>query len=141
MFLILFLHSAPVVFRPQVAFADAAADGSLRAGAALSPYSHIFTKCTHRSFVCVGRVPHQINGETVPANKCNAKSGEGCDEKQTKFIAKVAEKFGGDQGKLVAELARLQKQVGSKMKPSLAAWMSKRINVLTQLVAAGNDEL
>ena len=82
----------------------------------------------------------KINGDKVPANRCDPSNGEGCDEKETKFIAKVAEKFGGVKAKLEGELARLKKMAAGKMKPSLQAWMSKRVNILTQLIA-GNEEL
>jgi len=82
----------------------------------------------------------KINGDKVPANRCDPTTSEGCDEKETKFIAKVAEKFGGVAAKLEGELKRLQKMASSAMKPELQAWMSKRVNILTQLIAA-NEEL
>merc|ERR1712195_267624 len=82
----------------------------------------------------------KIKGDKVPANRCDPANGEGCDEKETKFIAKVAEKFGGVKAKLEGELERLKKMASGKMKPTLQAWMAKRVNILTQLIA-GNEEL
>merc|ERR1719181_1507012 len=71
-----------------------------------------------------------INGDKVPAMRCDAANGEGCDEKETKFIAKLAEKFEGAKDKLAAELTRLKGMASKPMKPSLQTWMAKRVNIL-----------
>jgi hypothetical protein len=76
-----------------------------------------------------------INGDKVPANRCDATTGDGCDEKETSFIAKIAEKFGGAKEKLQAELDRIKGMVNGKMKPTLKVWASKRMGILSQLVA------
>ena len=46
-------------------------------------------------------------------------SGDGCDDKEKKYIAKVQKKFGADAAKFAKEAARLQKMQGGKMKPEL----------------------
>ena len=80
-----------------------------------------------------------IDGNKVPANRCDASTGEGCDEKETSFIAKIAEKFGGAKDKIQGELDRIKGMASGKMKPALKAWVSKRMSILSQLIA--KDEL
>lgn len=76
----------------------------------------------------------EIQGESVEALKCDAKTGELCDDKELAFIEKVKVKNGAA---LAKELKRISGMTGGKMKPDLMAWLSKRIFILKQMV---NDE-
>mmetsp|Transcript_1942 Transcript_1942/g.4184 ORF Transcript_1942/g.4184 Transcript_1942/m.4184 type:complete len:146 (+) Transcript_1942:307-744(+) len=72
---------------------------------------------------------------------CSVISGEGCDERETGFIAKAKVMSLEDQK---AYVVRLDGMEGQSMKPELLMWLKKRRKVLKQLVAAaadGNDEL
>jgi thioredoxin-like negative regulator of GroEL len=68
--------------------------------------------------------------------KCDVKAPEGCSEKETKFIAKMADK---DEAALTKELARLDKMKEKKMKSEQKAFLFARIHILNQLTA--KDEL
>lgn len=81
----------------------------------------------------------KINGNKVDAIRCDAKAVENCDEKETAFITKINDKFGGDVAKFQKELARLNKMKGKKMKPEQQGWLNRRINIVAQL--AEKDEL
>ena len=47
----------------------------------------------------------KINGDKVPANRCDAISLEGCDDKQKKFLEKAGKKF-SSEALIKAEVAR-----------------------------------
>jgi|TARA_B110000208_G_C11747380_1_gene422200 FKBP-type peptidyl-prolyl cis-trans isomerase FklB len=75
----------------------------------------------------------KIKGDKVAANRCDVATLEGCDEKETKYIAKQA---GWDAAKRDAQIKRLQKMSGNKMKPELQSWMAKRLAILTSAASA-----
>merc|ERR1719473_2186395 len=72
----------------------------------------------------------KINGKKVPANRCDPATLEGCNEKEQKYVEKIGKKFGGDVGKLSAELERLKGMASGSMKPELAAWIQRRMAIL-----------
>lgn len=60
---------------------------------------------------------------------CDVNDAEGsCDEREQKYISKWSLK----QEKAEAEVERLKKNLGKKMKVELKKWMNKRINILKQ---------
>jgi FKBP-type peptidyl-prolyl cis-trans isomerase FklB len=75
----------------------------------------------------------KIKGDKVAANRCDVATLEGCDEKEKKYIAKQA---GWDAAKRDAQIKRLQKMSGNKMKPELQSWMAKRLAILTSAASA-----
>merc|ERR1712021_310281 len=62
----------------------------------------------------------EINGEKVAALHCDPATGDGCNEKETKYIESRKD---WEKPKIVAEVARLQNMKAKKMKPSLMAWV------------------
>jgi len=72
----------------------------------------------------------KIKGDKVPANKCKVDTLEGCSEKETKYINKMKAK---PEGAIPKEITRLTNMKGNQMKPSLMAWLQKRLLFLTQL--------
>jgi len=72
-----------------------------------------------------------IKGGKKLANRCAPATGEGCSDKEKKFIKKAAAKYAG--AKLGAELARLQGMTAKSMKPELQAWLQQRISILTAM--------
>jgi len=72
--------------------------------------------------------------------KCDPKTKEGCDEKQTEYITKMTGK-GADA--IAKEHARLEKMKGGDMKPEKAGWLAQRIVLLKGLMgdAAPTSEL
>merc|ERR1719482_2286175 len=72
----------------------------------------------------------KIKGGKVPASRCNVKTLEGCDEKETKYIEG---KRSLDKAVLETELARLKGLGGKKMAPAQQSWLSKRVNLLNKL--------
>merc|ERR1711988_1678373 len=87
----------------------------------------------------------KINGNKVPASKCDVKTLDKCSAKEAKYVDKTVAKFDNDSAKMEAELERLTKMVSGKMKPNLVVWINKRQNILRSLIAAsksdGKDEL
>lgn len=79
----------------------------------------------------------EITGEKVAALSCEI-SGEGCNEKETKYLEKMKAKPAEDQQK---QLTRLNGMLGEKMKPDLVDWMQRRIHILSQLVEPTEPEL
>lgn len=69
--------------------------------------------------------------------------GEGCDEKEQKFITKWSAKEAEAVTKQVARLENMKAK--GKMAPHLLKWVNKRLNILNQLSATGeapsHDEL
>ena len=80
----------------------------------------------------------KINGDKVPANRCDAVSGKGCDERSKKYITKME---GRSVEQMKTEIERLNKMKARKMKPELLVWVGKRANILAKLVAAAGKEL
>jgi hypothetical protein len=72
-----------------------------------------------------------IKGGKKLANRCAPATGEGCSDKEKKFIKKAAAKYAG--AKLGAELKRLQGMTAKSMKPELQAWLQQRISILTAM--------
>lgn len=63
---------------------------------------------------------------------CAIEDGEGCSEKEKKYIKKWKEdKSSGDAD---SQLSRLEGMVAGKMKPSLMKWIKQRIAILRQIV-------
>jgi len=72
----------------------------------------------------------KINGEKVPANKCDVKTLAGCSEQETKYIE--AKKLLDADG-IAAELKRLEGMKGKKMAPKQEGWVNKRATILNKL--------
>lgn len=72
------------------------------------------------------------------AMKCNALTGELCDEKESAYLAKV-ESWTEDKKK--AEVERLAKLLaeGSGTKASLLSWIERRSKLLGQLLQGGAE--
>jgi len=78
----------------------------------------------------------EVNGETTPAIRCDALTGEGCDDKETAYISKAKTKFPSAEA-ISAELARLG--AIDKVAPDLQAWATRRKNILQQMLTAMQD--
>ena len=76
----------------------------------------------------------KINGNKVPANKCDVKTLEGCTEKESKYIT---DKKALGKDAVTAEAKRLQGMQGKAMSDEKKVWLSKRLLLLTKL----KDEL
>merc|ERR1712087_290469 len=72
----------------------------------------------------------KIKGGKKPASKCDVKTLEGCDEKETTYV--TSKKELGSEG-VEKELVRLQGMSGKKMAMDKMAWVSKRIVLLNRL--------
>lgn len=77
----------------------------------------------------------------VPALKCDPKDpSDSCNEEEMKYITKIE---AWETTKKVKEFDRLTKIVNaglSNVKPDLAAWMRRRLHILSQLVATAEKE-
>lgn len=81
-----------------------------------------------------------IDGNKVPAVKCEVKDTTHCSDKEKAFIEKMQKKAAGKGASVIAdEQARLKKMAGGKMKPELKDWMIRRQRILLQL--ASKEEL
>merc|ERR1712038_564920 len=74
----------------------------------------------------------KIKGDKVPANKCDVDTLEGCDKKESKYINKMKSK---PEEAIPKEISRLEKMKAKSMKPSLMAWLQKRLLFLNALQA------
>ena len=72
-----------------------------------------------------------IHGNKVPANKCDVKTLEGCDDKESKY---VTTKKTLDVSAITAELKRLDGMASKAMSTDKRAWLSKRQVLLRNLV-------
>jgi hypothetical protein len=72
-----------------------------------------------------------IQGESVEAIQCDAKTGLLCNQQELVFIETMKEKVGYA---MVKELERLVAMTGGKMKPELTQWLARRIHILKQMV-------
>lgn len=79
----------------------------------------------------------KINGDKVPANKCDVKTLEGCNDKEKTYIAAKKELTASA---IAAESKRLEGMQGKAMSDDKKSWVSKRI-VLLRNLAKGKDEL
>ena len=82
----------------------------------------------------------KINGNKVPANRCDPADPKGCSEKEKKYIAKQ-EKKGLDAAGLEKEIARLEKMSSKKMKPELVGWINQRKGILKKMLANKKTDL
>mmetsp|Transcript_26198 Transcript_26198/g.66143 ORF Transcript_26198/g.66143 Transcript_26198/m.66143 type:complete len:141 (-) Transcript_26198:353-775(-) len=64
--------------------------------------------------------------------KCDINSKEGCTDKEIKFIDSMKEKASADRQ---AQIARLDKMKGDKMKPELKQWVMQRLSILRSMEA------
>ena len=72
-----------------------------------------------------------INGPTVPADKCDPSTKKGCSEREVSYVDKQASKSKADRAK---ELKRLQNmKTSGNTKPELAAWVNKRKKILAKM--------
>jgi hypothetical protein len=82
----------------------------------------------------------EITGDgKVMALKCDASTKENCNEKEVKFLGKIAD---WDTEKKEGEVTRLGKILGdsSKLKSELAEWIQRRLYILKQLVSDKKEE-
>merc|ERR1712098_162849 len=77
----------------------------------------------------------KINGDKVPALKCDPATLDGCNEKEEKYIRKQQKKELSVEA-LGKELKRLQGMKQKKMKPSLLNWVERRINIVGKMKSA-----
>ena len=73
----------------------------------------------------------KINGDKVPANKCDVKTFAGCTDKETEYIKA---KGTLDATALGAEIKRLKGMSGKAMSDAKQGWLSKRILLLSNIV-------
>lgn len=76
------------------------------------------------------------NGST---SLCNVADGEGCNEKEVKFIAKW--KAGKTAADIEKQITRLDGMKDKPMTPDLKKWISQRLAVLGQLQTSSKSEL
>eukprot|EP00035_Acanthoeca_spectabilis_P001498 m.80622 g.80622 ORF g.80622 m.80622 type:complete len:229 (+) comp10917_c0_seq2:1411-2097(+) len=81
----------------------------------------------------------KIKGDTVPAQRCDPATLEGCDDKEKTFIAKITEKFGNAKDKVTKELDRLKGMMAKKMKPEQLSWLSRRVGILSKVLEEKED--
>merc|ERR1711874_402119 len=72
----------------------------------------------------------KINGEKVPAERCDVKTLVGCNDKQKTYVDK--QKATG-KAKVEAELKRLTGMQSNSMKEENKVWLLQRKNLLTKL--------
>ena len=73
------------------------------------------------------------------AMKCNARTGELCNEKEKTYLTKI-ESWADDKKK--GELERLSKLLSDQksVKPELVHWIQRRTKILEQLAGSGSEE-
>ena len=64
--------------------------------------------------------------------KCDIEDPTECSEKEKKYIAKMEAKTSTDR---LAQIERLEKMVGDKMKAELKQWLHQRLHILRSLEA------
>jgi len=79
----------------------------------------------------------KIKGAKKPASKCDAKTYEGCSEKESEYLKKKADV---SSAAIADEIKRLNGMAGQKMADDKKAWLTARVNLLNKLKAA-KDEL
>uniref|UniRef100_A0A7S3P827 peptidylprolyl isomerase n=1 Tax=Amphora coffeiformis TaxID=265554 RepID=A0A7S3P827_9STRA len=72
------------------------------------------------------------------AVKCDASTGENCNEKETNYLSKIVS---WTDEKKSAELNRLGKLDPTQVKPELVEWIQRRTKILEQLVESSKEEL
>jgi len=83
----------------------------------------------------------KINGDKVAAVRCNPFTHNDCNEREKKWLSKLAEKFKGnnEREQYQKELERLSMMAASKMLPKLKEWLNIRINLLSQYLKGEGD--
>jgi len=79
-----------------------------------------------------------IKGDKVPAARCDPSTLEGCNEREAKYVAKAAAKYGSAE-KVAAEIKRLGGMNADSMKPELQEWLQRRLAILRQLEASKEE--
>ena len=72
----------------------------------------------------------KIKGNKVPAERCDPKTYEGCDEKSSTYLKSKASMT---TEAIAAEIKRLSGMASKKMSPTQSAWLSKRSTLLGSL--------
>merc|ERR1719203_107725 len=78
----------------------------------------------------------KIQGNKVPAERCDIDTKKGCSEKQVKYLEKQGQ---ATKEKRASELKRLGGMAGGEMKAEARTWINSRISMLKKLVT--KDEL
>lgn len=81
----------------------------------------------------------KIEGDKVPAMKCDPETGKECNDKEKTFIETIKGKMakGMDVAK---EILRLNKMKGKKMKDELVSWLNRRVYILEQMVKGKKEK-
>lgn len=83
----------------------------------------------------------EIQGDKVPAVKCDPTTGEECNDKEKKYIEKVKAKFVGVDA-MTAEKDRIgtiSKDLKAGQGDDLASWAKRRLLILEKLIAAAKE--
>ena len=79
-----------------------------------------------------------IMGDTVPALSCTVASGdgepEGCDDRETKDVKKVAGWVESEPTKPATEIKRIRAILGTPMSDDLRDWARRREHILSQFL-------
>mmetsp|Transcript_28444 Transcript_28444/g.69218 ORF Transcript_28444/g.69218 Transcript_28444/m.69218 type:complete len:137 (+) Transcript_28444:417-827(+) len=79
-----------------------------------------------------------IMGDTVPALSCTVVSGdaepEGCDDRETKYVKKVAGWVESEPTKPAKEIKRIRAILGTPMSDDLRDWARRREHILSQFL-------
>jgi len=76
----------------------------------------------------------KIKGDMIPAVKCDPFTYNGCDEKETKWLTKLAGKFQEKKKLYQDERERLLLMSESRMQANLKEWLTRRISLLTEII-------
>jgi hypothetical protein len=74
--------------------------------------------------------------EAGKTSLCSVETGDGCGERELKFISKWSQKA----EKVVGEISRLQGLMAKPMKDDLKAWVKSRIGILNQFADGATPE-
>lgn len=99
----------------------------------VSAASHSPPPSSPHPLLCARAV--EIEGDKVPAARCDIATLEGCSDLEAAFVRKQALKGKDERAR---ELARLEGLVASKTAPEKVAWMKARLALLRRIV---KDEL
>jgi len=83
-----------------------------------------------------------IDGDKVPAVRCNAITFENCSDKETEYVKKMNNKLGGDPDFIEDELERVKRVASRNMQvtTTLREWGARREKLLEQLLEAAKGE-
>lgn len=79
----------------------------------------------------------EIQGNKVPADKCNPMTKEKCSDKEIKYILT---KKASSPDQLLSEMARLNTLDSKSMNPDLGSWVEKRKKILRKLHTSKTKE-